>query len=324
MSEKKENEVVMFNDESLNLEVKINPNDDTVWLTLNQISVLFEKNKSTISRHISNIMDEGEVDQIGGVAKNATVLNLLDPRTGKYRETKTIIEFYNLDIILSVGYRVKSKRATKFRKWATNVLKDYAIKGISLNQSKFDSDTYLKIIDILGRTTEHLESKDILSVLERYTKGLTLLDDYDHQRVTKPEGSYEVYRLEYEECRRVVDQMRFHEDTGLFGREREGLFKSSIGAIYQSFDGKDVYPSVEEKTANFLYLLVKNHGFIDGNKRIAAALFVYFLERNAMLFVGGKQIIDNNTLVAITIMIAESKPKEKEIMVNLVMNFISR
>jgi hypothetical protein len=244
--EKKENEVVLFSDDDIRLEVNVSPGEDTVWLSQNQMSELFDVNRPAITKHIGNIFKSGELDK-------DSVSSILEHTASDGKVYST--NMYNLDVIISVGYRVNTSKGIKFRKWATDVLKQFAIKGIVMNQSKFDSNTQLQLIEILKRTTPHIESHDILSVLERYTKGLTLLDDYDHQRVTKPEGSYDVYRLEYEECRRVVDQMRFYEDTGLFGREREGLFKSSIGAIYQSFDGKDVYPSVEEKTANLLYLL---------------------------------------------------------------------
>ncbi len=225
-------------------------------------------------------------------------------------------------MIISIGYRTKSTRATKFRKWATSVLKDYAIKGYAINQNKVSYEKYLQLINVLERTSDRIESKEILSILEQYTLSLQLLDDYDHQRIKKPKGTESTYLLKYDECIKLIDEMRQINDSDVFGVEREGLFKSSIGAIYQTFDGKEVYPTIEEKAAHLLYFLVKNHGFIDGNKRIAAALFVYFLDRNDALINEGIQVINNKTLVALTIMLAESNPKEKELLVNLIMNLL--
>lgn len=317
------NEVIVFNDKDLTLEVNVSPKEDTVWLSLNQISDLFEKNKSTVSRHINNIINEREIDDISSVAKNATeLIDKFDPRTGKIRKTPVIVTYYNLDMIISVGYRVKSARATRFRKWATSVLKDYAMKGYVINELKINHDKYLQLLNILNRTSHQIESKEILDILEQYTLGLQLLDDYDHQRIQKPKGVHSTYRLEYNECIRLINEMKLNHESNVFGVEREGAFKSSIGAIYQTFDGKDVYPTLEEKAAHLLYFLVKNYGFIDGNKRIAAALFVYFLDKNNALIVDGIQVINNKTLVALTIMLAESNPNEKELLVNLIMNLL--
>ena len=226
-------------------------------------------------------------------------------------------------MIISIGYRVRSKRATMFRKWATNVLKDYAIKGYALNKSKVSHEKQLQLIRILERTSEQIESKEILSILEQYTMSLQLLDDYDHQRIRKPKGVDSTHVLKYDECMDLIDEMRRDHESDVFGLEREGMFKSSIGAIYQTFDGKEVYPTLEEKAAHLLYFLVKNHGFIDGNKRIAAAIFVYLLNMNNVLIVNGTTSIDNKTLVALTIMLAESNPNEKDILVNLIMNLLN-
>ncbi len=307
------NEVVIFNDDNLSLEVNITPDSDTVWLTQDQISDLFETARSSVSYHISNIFKEGELDR-------DTSVEIFDRSKRKASRPPM---YYNLDVIISVGYRVKSKRGIQFRKWATSVLKDYAIKGYAINKNKIDNNTQLKLIKLLERTTNQLESSEILAVLENYTLALQLLDDYDHQRINKPKGSESTYRLTYDECMILIDEMRRGHDSDVFGIEREGAFKSSIGAIYQTFDGNEVYTTLEEKAAHLLYFLVKNHGFIDGNKRIAAALFVYFLDRNDSLIEDGVQVINNKTLVALTIMLAESNPNEKELLINLIMNLLN-
>jgi len=230
--------------------------------------------------------------------------------------------YYNLDVIISVGYRVKSHKGIIFRKWATSVLKDYAIKGYDINQNKISFEKQLQLMKILERTTDQLESKAILFVLEQFTLGLQLLDDYDHQRIRKPEGKKSTYHLTYSECIEVINKVKKSHKSDVFGLEREGVFKSSIGAIYQTFDGKEVYPTIEEKSSNLLYFLVKNHGFIDGNKRIAAALFVYFLNKNNALIKEGAQVIDNKTLVSLTIMLAVSNPNEKELLISLIMSLL--
>ena len=316
MEKESKNEIILFNDENLTLEVNVSTDEDTIWLSLNQISELFGKNKSTISRHINGILSEGELDKESTVAKKATVQ--IEGDRGITRE----IEYYNLDMIISVGYRTKSKRATKFRKWGTSVLKDYAIKGYAINQNKVSYEKYLQLINVLERTSDRIESKEILSILEQYTLSLQLLDDYDHQRIKKPKGTESTYLLKYDECIKLIDKMRQSHESDVFGVERKGAFESSIGAIYQTFDGKELYPTIEEKAAHLIYFLVKNHGFIDGNKRIAAALFVYFLDKNNALINEGVQVINNKTLVALTIMLAESNPKEKELLVNLIMNLL--
>ena len=237
---------------------------------------------------------------------------------GKTNQT----EYYNLDVIISVGYRVKSKRGIEFRKWANRVLKDYIIKGYAVNNNRINQIG--EVIRIMKRTQEQLDSKQVLSVIERYTTALDLLDSYDHQNMTRPQGSEAVYVLTYEECRKLIDSMRFADESVVFGNEKDDSFKGSIGNIYQSFGGIDVYPTLEEKAANLLYFVTKNHSFSDGNKRIAAAVFLYFLDRNGVLFADGEKIIDDYTLVALTIMIAESRPDEKEMMISVIMNCIDR
>lgn len=310
-----EQEVVLFSSNDSEITLKVNVENDTVWLSLDQLAELFCRDKSTLSRHISNIYKEGELEQSSTVVKIATV-----QKEGS-RSITRLIENYNLDMIISIGYRVKSQRGIEFRKWATSILKEYTLKGYVENKKRLEQLN--EVTQIIERLPGALESNQILDVVKSYTKALDLLDDYDHQQLTKPEGNKTTYILSYDECREVIDQMRFGSESSLFGNEKDDSFKGSIAAIYQGFGGVDAYPSLEEKAANLLYFIVKNHSFSDGNKRIAAALFLYFLDKNNALFeaANSKRMADE-TLVAITIMIAESKPEEKETMVSLVMNFL--
>ena len=229
-------------------------------------------------------------------------------------------------MIISVGYRVKSNQGIIFRKWATNVLKDYLLKGYAINQKRLEYlEKTVKLIDIAGRIDEEIsadEAKEIIKVISGYGSALNLLDDYDHRNVTKPKGTISDNIITYEECKSIISKLKFNNDSNIFALERNEGLKAILGAIYQSFDGKDLYPTIEEKCANFFYMVIKNHVFIDGNKRIAATLFIYFLDYYKILFRNNKQIIDNNTLVALTLLIAESNPKEKEILVDLIMNFL--
>ena len=230
-------------------------------------------------------------------------------------------DYYNLDVIISVGYRVKSQRGVEFRRWANSVLKDYILRGYAVNDKRINQ--LGKIVQIMKRAENQLDAQQVLSVVESYSTALDILDDYDHQTLAKPRGNRATYVLTYDECRSVIDKMTFVSDSNLFGNEKDDSFKGSIGAIYQSFDGKDLYPSLEEKAANLLYFVTKNHSFSDGNKRIAATMFLYFLDKNGALFVEGSKRIADFTLVALTIMIAESKPEEKEMMVNVIMNCLA-
>lgn len=309
-------ELVIFKAQDGNIKLDVNIDKDTVWLSLEQMSDLFERDKSTISRHIKNVFKEGELSENSTVAKFATVQN-----EGN-RNVERMIENYNLDVIISVGYRVKSKRGVEFRKWANSILKDYILKGYALNNNRINE--LGEVIRIMKRAkSNQIESNQLLDVIEKYTLALDLLDDYDHQKIEKPKGNTATYTLTYEECRKVIDGMKFGSESELFGNEKDDSFKSSINAIYQTFGGQDVYPTLEEKAANLLYLITKNHSFSDGNKRIAAALFLYFLDKNNALFIDGKKVIDDYTLVAVTIMTAESKPDEKDTMIKLIMNFLS-
>ncbi len=302
------NELVLFEVDDIRLEVPVTPEQDTVWLTVNQMSELFERDETTVRKHINNVFSENELDKENNTQKMRVV------------GVKQPVPFYNLDVIISVGYRVKSKRGTAFRKWANAVLKDYIIKGYAVNDNRISQLN--EVIRIMKRTENSLDARQVLTVIERYNTALDLLDDYDHQTMKRPKGNATTYRLTYEECRQVIESMKFGADSDLFGNEKDDSFKGSIGNIYQSFGGEDLYPTVEEKAANLLYFVTKNHSFSDGNKRIAATMFLYFLDRNGILFMDDKKLIDDHTLVALTIMIAESKPEEKEMMVSVIMNCI--
>lgn len=307
------NEIILF--ENQNVKLEVNMKDETVWLTQEQMGILFGKSKSTINEHIKNIYKEKELEEQETLRK-----------FGNSEFSAKPINYYNLDMIISVGYRVKSKNGVIFRKWATKILKDYMIKGYAVNQKRLDYlEKTVKLLDIASRGNERLtgdETKEILQVINEYSKALDLLDDYDHKTLKKIKGKKSEKVITYKECMDVIDKLRFNNESSLFALERDNNFKSIINDIYQSFDGQDVYPTIEEKAANLLYLIVKNHAFIDGNKRIAATIFIYFLQVNGVLYVENKQVIDNNTLASITLLIAESNPKEKDILIDLVMNFL--
>ena len=311
------NEIILFEDQGVKLEV--NMKDDTVWLNVNQMAKLFDRDSKTIRKHIDNALKE-ELDN-SPVTKFATV-----QKEGNRNITRNI-EFYNLDMIISVGYRVKSQNGVIFRKWANKVLKDYLLKGYVVNQKRLEYlEKTIKLIDIAGRIDTELkgtEAQEIIKVINNYSNALNLLDDYDHKRITKPSGTKDNKKITYEDCMDIVGKLKFNSDSDLFALERDEGLKAIIGTIYQSFDGKDLYPTIQEKAANFLYLITKNHTFIDGNKRIAATLFIYFLEFYNILYNENGQVIDNNTLVAITLLIAQSNPKEKDILIDLVMNFLN-
>ena len=311
------NEIVLFKNQNVKLEV--NMKDETVWLSLDQMAKLFDRDKSVISRHIKNALEE-ELDN-SAVAKFATV-----QKEGN-RDVMRNIDYYNLDMIISVGYRVKSKNGIIFRRWANQVLKDYLIKGYSINQKRLEYlEKTIKLIDIAGRIDQKLngdEAQEIIKVINNYSNALNLLDDYDYGKIAKPKGTNSDNKINYKNCMNIINQLRWKSDSSLFALERDKGLESIIGNIYASFNGQDVYPSVEEKASNFLYLITKNHTFIDGNKRIAATLFTYFFEFYNILYKNGKQVIDNNTLVAITLLIAGSNPKEKDILIDLVMNFLN-
>ena len=297
MDEKK-NEIILFENQGVKLEVNLK--EETVWLTQAQMEELFDVKHATISEHINNMFKEEELEE-------KTSVGISDKSTGGRRA-----KIYNLDVIISVGYRVKSKNGVIFRQWANRILKDYMLKGYAVNQRRLEYlEKTIKLIDIANRIDERLEgndAKEILKVIGDYSKALDLLDDYDHRTLKKIE---------------IINKLRFNEESSLFAVERDKGLESIIGNIYQSFAGRDIYKSIEEKGANFFYLIVKNHVFTDGNKRIAATLFIYFLNFYGILYKDGKQTIDNNTLAALTLLIAESNPKEKDVIIDLVMNFLN-
>lgn len=311
MNEKK-NEIILFENQGVKLEVNLK--EETVWLTQAQMEALFDVKHATISEHINNIFKEGELDK-------KTSVGISDKSTGG-RKSK----IYNLDVIISVGYRVKSKNGVIFRQWANKILKDYMLKGYAINQRRLKYlEKTVKLIDIANRIDERIEgndAKEILKVIGDYSKALDLLDDYDHRTLKKIDGNIDERKIEYSECIEIINKLKFNEESTLFAVERDKGLESIIGNIYQSFAGQDIYKSIEEKGANFLYLIVKNHVFADGNKRIAATLFIYFLNFYGILYKDGKQTIDNNTLTALTLLIAESNPKEKDVIIDLVMNFL--
>ena len=300
------NELVIFETEDSAVTLEVPVEQETVWLNQAQMTELFDVDRTVITRHVNNVFKEGELER----ESNVHFLHIAN--------SDKPVQFYSLDVIISVGYRVKSKRGVEFRKWANSVLKKYILQGYAVNQNRIAQMG--EIIQVMKRTQNSLDSKQVLSVIEKYSEALELLDSYDHQTMSRPEGNKETYRLNYEECMEVISHMRFGAESDLFGREKDDSFQGSIGNIYQSFGGQDVYPTLEEKAAHLLYFVTKNHSFLDGNKRIAATMFLYFLDKNGVLFINGEKLIDDHTLVALTIMIAESKPEEKEMMITVVMN----
>ena len=312
------NEIVLF--ENQNVKLEVNMKDETVWLSQQQMAELFNSSRTNIIEHINNIYSSGELDRI------STCQDFRQVRKEGKRDVERTIPFYNLDMIISVGYRVNSRQGIIFRKWATKILKDYLLKGYAINQRRLEYlEKTIKLIDIAGRIDTDLkgsEAQEIIKVINNYKDALNLLDDYDHKRISKPRGTINNSKINYEDCMNIVNKLKFNNDSDLFALERDKGLKAIIGNIYQSFDKKDLYPTTEEKAANFLYLIIKNHVFIDGNKRIAATLFIYFLEYYNLLYINERQVIDNNTLVAITLLIAQSNPKEKEILIDLIMNFL--
>ena len=307
-------DIVLFETKDSSVILPVRMTGDTVWLNRSQMAELFERDVKTIGKHINNALRE-EVDS-STVAKFATV-----QEEGNRSVTREI-EYYNLDMIISVGYRVKSNRGVEFRRWANHVLRQYIVQGYAVNERRINQ--LGEVVRLMKRTQDSLDSRQVLSVIERYSTALNLLDSYDHQSLQRPTGTNTVYVLSYEECRSVIDRMRFGDESELFGKEKDDSFKGSIGNIYQSFGGQEIYPTLEEKAANLLYFVTKNHSFFDGNKRIAATIFLYFLDCNGILYdEQGNKLLDDHTLVALTIMIAESCPEEKEMMISVIMNCIS-
>ena len=319
--EEKKNEIILFENQGVKLEVNLK--DETVWLNLEQMAELFKRDKSVISRHIKNaLMEELKDEQV--VAKFATTTKhgAIDGKTQTH-----IVDYYNLDMIISIGYRVKSSQGVTFRKWANKILKDYMLKGYAVNQRRLEYlEKTIKLIDIANRIDDRLENddaKEILKVIGEYSRALDMLDEYDHKTLKKPNGNIDTRVITYEDCITIINSLKYKEESELFGIERDKGLKAIIGNVYQSFSGQDIYNSIEEKAANLLYLVVKNHVFIDGNKRIAATLFIYFLKFYGILYNENGKVIDNHTLTALTLLVAESNPKEKEVMIDLIMNFLT-
>lgn len=305
-------EIVVFENGELKLEVQVSPENDTVWLNRKQLSALFQTDRTSIGRHIRNIYSAGELEYESTCAKNAHV-----PGT---RDRSYETEYFNLDIILAIGYRVNVKRGVQFRQWASKILKQFIVQGYAVNNERLQQLNMA--IQIMKRSQNLLDAKQILDVVQTYSVALNLLDDYDHETIEKPQGNQAFFILEYKDCKEIINSMKYSSTSDVFGKEKDESFRSSIAAIYQTYDDFDVYPSLEEKAANLLYFIVKNHSFVDGNKRIAAAIFLYFLERNNALIKNQAKVIDDHTLVALVIMIAESQPHEKQAMINLVMTFL--
>lgn len=312
-------DLVVFNDDEVSLEVKIDQDNETVWLSQKQMADLFNVSTDNIGLHIRNILKEKELDL------STTEYSSVVQKEGT-RSIKRNIKMYNLDMIISVGYRIKSNRGIIFRRWANKVLKDYLIKGYAINEKKLI--VLNKTIEIQNRmlaTSLDIDSNELFNVINEYTEALSMLDDYDHNCLAKPKGNRTIYQLSYKECRQLIDSMKYGDTSSVFGVEKEkGKLEGILAAIYQSAFGRDVYETLEEKAANLLYFLIKDHPFADGCKRIGASIFLEFLNKNNALVKDSKLILSNSALVAITLLVAESKPEEKDVMVKLIMNFLNK
>ena len=307
------NEIVVFKDNEIELNVNLSAEENTVWLNVNQMALLFDKDEKTIRKHINNVFRDKELDENNNTQKMRVV------------GVKQLVSFYTLDVIISVGYRVKSQRGIIFRQWANKVLKQYLVQGYAVNEKRLKAlNKTVQIQSEIIAGIAGIEADEVLKVVNEYSKALELLDKYDHQCIIAPEGSKCIYWLKYDECMQLIKNMEFSASSEIFGLEKEpGKLESILSAIYQTAFGQEVYPTLEEKAANLLYFVVKDHPFNDGCKRIAAALFLYFLDKNGALFnKDGRKIISNSALVAITLMVAESKPEEKALMINLILNFL--
>lgn len=307
------NELVIFETKDNDIKLDVPVDRDTVWLTQAQMTELFNVDRTVITRHVNNVFKEQELIKESNVQK-MHIANSDKP-----------VQFYSLEVIISVGYRVKSQRGVEFRQWANKILKQYVIQGYAINEKRLQA--LEKTVNIQTRMIADaldVEVADVLRAVNEYTEALLLLDKYDHQALEKPDGAVPIYRITYEDCKEMVGKMRDSFDTDVFGVEKEaGKVAGIIAAVYQSVFGEDAYPSIEEKAANLLYFMIKDHPYADGCKRIAASLFLEFLDRNSALFIDGVKRLSDGTLVAITLMIAESKPDEKDVMVKMVMNLLS-
>ena len=311
-------QIVKFVDKEFELDVRTDKKNDTVWLTQEEMAKLFDVDRTRIVRHINTIYNDKELSVISTCAENAQV------QIEGNRSVTRKIKIYNLDMIISVGYRVKSQRGITFRTWANKVLKEYLIQGYAVNNKKLE--TLNKVIEVQNKmlaSALNIDSFELEQVINKYTNALDLLDDYDHHKIVKPSGSEALYKIEYSEARKIIDSMKFSNDSNLFGVEKEnGKLNGILEAVYQNVFGTELYPTIEEKAAHLLYFVVKDHPFIDGCKRIAATLFLEFLNKNKKLVKDGKLIISNNTLVAITLLTAESRPDEMEVIINVIMHLL--
>ena len=307
------NEIVLFETKDKEVTLPVSIDNEMVWLSANQMSVLFDRDEKTIRKHINNVFADNELDKNNNTQKM------------RVDGVKQKVPFYTLDVIISVGYRVKSQRGVEFRQWANRVLKQYIMNGYAINEKRLQA--LQKTVEIQTKMladTMDVEQDDVLKAVNLYTEALQLLDRYDHQSLEKPEGNQPIYKITYEDCRAMVDRMEDTFKSDVFGVEKEkGKVEGILAAVYQDVFGGEVYPSIEEKAANLLYFMIKDHPFADGCKRIAASLFLEFLNRNNALFKNGNKVISDGALVAITLMIAESDPKEKDIMTMMVMNLLN-
>jgi len=323
------NKIQIYQSPDNQIELQVNLEKDTVWLSQKQMALLFDKNLMTVNEHIKNIYLENELDEISTIRKS-----LILQTEGK-RKIKREVLIYNLDVIISVGYRVKSKRGTQFRQWATQRLKDYLVKGFAINEKRLkETENQFRelkqVVALLEKVADEKElsgneAMGLLKLLNDFTTALDILDRYDHQTLKiKKSKTKEVFRISYKEAKKAIEELKKKfGGSDLFGKEKDKSFKSSLENIYQTFDGKDLYYSLEEKAAHLLYFVVKNHSFIDGNKRIAAFLFVWFLERNNLLYHHDRKVIDDNALVALTLMIAASNPDDRNMMIKVIVNLLN-
>lgn len=312
--------IAKFVDNNFEIDVKTDLENETVWLSQDEMALLFDVDRTRIVRHIKNIYEDSELDSVSTSAENAQV------QIEGERKVARKIKIYNLDMIISVGYRVKSQRGVVFRKWANKVLKEYLIQGYSINNKRIEAlNKTIEIQNKMLSASLNIEQEALINVVSEYTKALDLLDDYDHQCLNKPKGNRTIYELTYSDCRNIINSMKFNNTSSLFGVEKEeGKLNGILAAVYQNVFGQEIYPSLEEKAAHLLYFLIKDHPFIDGCKRIAATLFLEFLNKNHALFKDNKMIIANDTLVAITVLTAESRAEEKDIIITLIMNFLAK
>ena len=308
----KNNEIILFETHDQEVKLSVSLENETVWLSSNQMALLFDRDEKTVRKHVNNVFKENELDK-----ENNTQKMRVDG-------VKQKVPFYSLDVIISVGYRVKSQRGTEFRQWANKVLKQYILNGYVINEKRLLALN--KTVEIQSKIIANaleVEESDILRAVNLYTDALLLLDQYDHQALSKPSGRKSLYRMTYSDCRTIINQLEDSFSSDVFGVEKEaGKLEGILAAVYQDVFGGEVYPSLEEKAANLLYFLIKDHPFVDGCKRIAASIFLEFLGRNDALFRNEEKVISDGALVAITLMIAESKPEEKDIMTTLVMNLL--